>query len=146
MPRIPEPVPGLVIRYSYLWRSDHLAGREDGQKDRPCVVIAAVAKTDDGTVVTVLPITHSPPGPDVLALEMATSSKERLGLDGERSWIVYSEGNRFRWPGPDLRPTRSGNLASIAYGELPAGAFVMLRDRFVKAYTTRRSLLVPRTE
>ena len=38
---MPLPVPGLVIRYSYLWHSEHLAGREEGTKDRPCAIIAA---------------------------------------------------------------------------------------------------------
>jgi hypothetical protein len=28
---LPCPVPGLVIRYSYLWYSEHLAGREQGE-------------------------------------------------------------------------------------------------------------------
>ena len=37
----PAAKPGLVIRYSYLWYREHLEGREEGQKDRPCAIIAA---------------------------------------------------------------------------------------------------------
>jgi hypothetical protein len=33
--KIPEPVPGLVIRYSYLWQSEFVSGRDEGSKDRP---------------------------------------------------------------------------------------------------------------
>jgi hypothetical protein len=28
----PEPVPGLVIRYSYLWAEEHRRGQEEGVK------------------------------------------------------------------------------------------------------------------
>lgn len=43
---LPVPVPGLVIRYGYLWHSEHLAGREEG-KDRPCAIVAALRPADD---------------------------------------------------------------------------------------------------
>ncbi|TIS16147.1 MAG: hypothetical protein E5X09_00165, partial [Mesorhizobium sp.] len=53
---------GYVFRYSYLWHWQHLEGREEGDKDRPCLVLALVAIQEDGTpVVRVLPITHTPP-------------------------------------------------------------------------------------
>jgi hypothetical protein len=29
---IPNPEPGLVISYAYLWHHEHQAGREEGQK------------------------------------------------------------------------------------------------------------------
>ena len=35
---LPEPRPGLVIRYAYLWRDQGLAGADEAAKDRPCVV------------------------------------------------------------------------------------------------------------
>lgn len=57
---LPAPVPGLVIRYGYLWHSEHQAGSEEG-KDRPCAIVAALRPADDpGEIrVLVLPITHS---------------------------------------------------------------------------------------
>lgn len=52
---------GHVFRYSYLWHWQHLEGREEGDKDRPCLVLALVTTLEDGTpVVRVLPITHTP--------------------------------------------------------------------------------------
>ena len=42
----PEPTPGLVIRYSYLWAQEHKHGREEGVKDRPCAVILVTANED----------------------------------------------------------------------------------------------------
>jgi len=32
----------LVIRFSYLWKREADAGREEGVKDRPCAVVIAI--------------------------------------------------------------------------------------------------------
>lgn len=57
-----EPKVGWVFRYSYLWHWQFVEGREEGDKDRPALVLALVAHLDDGTpAVRVLPITHTPP-------------------------------------------------------------------------------------
>ena len=37
----PVPHPGLVIRYSYLWKHEEVEGCEEGHKDRPCAVVVA---------------------------------------------------------------------------------------------------------
>ena len=39
-------MPGLVLRYSYLWRAEQLRGREEGVKDRPCAVVMVVTQSD----------------------------------------------------------------------------------------------------
>ena len=98
---LPEPEAGLVIRYSYLWKSEHDQGREEGIKDRPCAIVLAAADGGNGTKVTVLPVTHTPPADVRFAVEIPAITKRRLGLDDRRSWIVVSEGNQFTWPGPD---------------------------------------------
>jgi hypothetical protein len=55
---LPEPVAGLILRYSYLWRHEHLEGRDEGQKDRPCAIVAALRTDENGDIrVLVLPIT-----------------------------------------------------------------------------------------
>jgi hypothetical protein len=91
-----RPIPGQVIRYSYLWADEYRRGREDSVKDRPCVIVMSVESLDDGNeVVTVLPVTHSPPNEAALAVEIPHVTKLRLGLDDLRSWIVVSEANRF---------------------------------------------------
>lgn len=62
---------GYVFRYSYLWHWQHLKGREEGDKDRPCLVLAIVALQEDGTpIVRVLPITHTPPSDPAVALRI----------------------------------------------------------------------------
>lgn len=93
---IPNPEPGLVISYTYLWHDEYRAGREEGQKDRPSVIILAVERSSDGeTIVTVLPVTHSSPADPASAVEIPSPVKRHLGLDDERSWIVVEEGNEF---------------------------------------------------
>jgi hypothetical protein len=48
---LPEPECGLVISYSYLWRHEALQGVEEGRKNRPCVVVAAVERAADGNLI-----------------------------------------------------------------------------------------------
>jgi hypothetical protein len=143
---LPEPVPGLVILYSYLWLAEHRRGQEEGVKDRPCAVILVTTNEDDARVVTVLPVSHTPPGDPNLAVEISALVKRRLKLDDARSWVVLSEANRFVWPGPDLRPTTPGDSASVAYGPLPFALFEDIRLKFIAALKARRASAVPRSE
>lgn len=142
----PAPVPGLVIRYSYLWQAEHARGREEGVKDRPCAVILVTTGAADEQIVTVLPITHAPPSDPALAVELPAATKRRLGLDEDRSWVVLSEANRFVWPGPDLRPARPGDATSIAYGSLPYALFEDIRRKFLAALKAQAARAVQRTE
>jgi hypothetical protein len=142
----PEPVPGLVIRYAYLWLEEHRAGREEGVKDRPCAVVLVTEDDEGDKLVTVLPVTHSPPNDPRFALEIPAATKARLGLDGARSWIVLTEANRFLWPGPDLRPAITGDASSAAYGLLPRAFFRKLRDRFVAVLKEGRAKAVTRSD
>ena len=143
---LPQPVPGLVIRYAYLWHAEHQRGQEEGVKDRPCAVILVTTDDQGDQVVTVLPITHTPPSHPALAVEIPPATKRRLGLDDERSWIVITEANRFVWPGPDLRPTQPGDLSSVAYGLLPRALFKEVTAKFCAAVAARQARAVPRTE
>lgn len=59
---LPEPVPGLVVSYAYLWRNQQEQGRDEGVKDRPCVVVLAVRQGEGERIVTVAPVTRTPPG------------------------------------------------------------------------------------
>ena len=139
-------MPGLVIRYAYLWHSEHQRGQGEGLKDRPCAVILVTTDDEGDQVVTVLPITHTPPSDPALAVELPHATKRRLGLDDERSWIILTEANRFVWPGPDLRMTQAGDLASVAYGLLPYALFKEVTTKFVEIVQARRAKFVPRPE
>lgn len=136
----PEPKPGLVIRYSYLWLSEAKAGREEGVKDRPCAIILAVETGDHRKRVLAVPITHSPPR-DRYAVELPAQTKQRLGLDASPSWIVLSEWNDFLWPGPDLRPLPGKGPETVALGMLPPRLFALVHSKFLdlaKLHIARR--------
>jgi hypothetical protein len=82
---IPTPEPGLVISYAYLWHHEHEAGREEGRKDRPSVIVLTVERSaNDATVLVVLPITQIAPADPAGAVEIPAAVKRPLGLDDER--------------------------------------------------------------
>jgi hypothetical protein len=143
---LPIPKPGLVIRYAYLWESEARQGREEGTKDRPCAIVLVVLREGEHPVVRVLPVTHTPPTNPKDALEIPTATKERLGLDSERSWVVLSEANDFIWPGPDLRPVPGAGSGSVAYGFLPPSFMRVLRDQLERRRRERRMSAIARTQ
>lgn len=124
---LPEPEPGLVIHFEYLWRHEAAQGRVEGVKARPCAVILAIrqngAPGEATTDVMVAPITHRPPAPPDVAIEIPAAVKNHLGLDRDRSWIVATDLNLFTWPGPDLRPVPGREPSVFAYGFLPPKLF-----------------------
>lgn len=135
---LPAPVPGLVIRYSFLWSREARAGKEEGSKDRPCAVLLATTTKDGRQIVTVLPVTHTPPLDERLAVEIPAGTKARLGMDAARSWIVLDEANRFQWPGPDVRPVPGDAGASVAYGLIPAAIYDLVRTKWLAAFDARK--------
>ncbi len=142
---LPNPTPGLIIGYAYLWRDEALRGQEEGRKDRPCVIVLSVQTENDQTVVTVAPVTHTPPAHPESAIEIPAQTKKRLGLDTQRSWIIAADLNRFVWPGVDLRTVKRGS-ANYAYGELPEALYRQLRDRVVALARAGRAAVTRRTE
>jgi hypothetical protein len=143
---LPTPTPGLVISYSYLWAHEHLAGAEEGRKDRPCAIVVARQVIEGREVVTVVPVTHTPPADPSDAVAIPPALKAHLGLDESPSWIVVTETNDFLWPGPDLRPIPGGQPASFAYGMLPPRFFAHIRQCVLEAHRRRSLSQVARSE
>lgn len=142
---LPEPRPGLVVCYSYLWWDEARQGREEGRKDRPCVVVLVVRAVGDETRVTVAPITHSPPTSLLEAVVLSAATKVRLGLDERPSWIVTNDLNSFSWPGVDLRPVRRGTKR-CDFGVLPTSLLAEVRDRVLAVARAGHARLTPRSE
>lgn len=140
---LPSPEPGLVISCAYLWRHEHNAGHEEGRKDRPCVMILAIEKSDGETVVTVAPITHSPPENLTEAVEIPTRVKENLKLDFVSSWVILNEANTFTWPGYDLRLI-PGSKKNYAYGYLPPKLFEFIKSKLFALAKLRRNPAISR--
>jgi hypothetical protein len=143
---LPKPEPGLVISYSYLWAHEHHDGAEEGRKDRPSAIVAARQLIEGKEVVTVVPVTHTPPRDPADAVEIPSALKAHLGLDAARSWIVVTETNDFLWPGADLRPIPGTRPARFAYGMLPARFFMHVRDKILEAHLRRKLTQVSRSD
>lgn len=133
-----KPEIGLVIRHAYLWWNEARSGREEGVKDRPCVIVHARQNEHNETEVFIVPITRTSPEVPERAMEVPTATKKRLRLDAEPSWIITTEVNRFVWPGPDIRPVPGGGTA---YGLLPANMTTDLVNQ-IKKHARDRSISV----
>ena len=143
---LPDPIPGRVIGYAYLWAREHSQGVEEGRKDRPCAIVAAQQVIEGRAIVTVVPVTHTPPSRAADAVEIPAALKAHLGLDGLPSWIVVTETNDFLWPGPDLRPVAGSDPPRFDYGMLPPRFFAHVRDRILQAHLQHKLTQIPRTE
>jgi hypothetical protein len=108
--------------------------------------VLALRDSSRRTRVYALPITHTPPTEPEAAIEIPGLVKARLGLDGDRSWVVLTEVNEFTWPGPDLRFLPGKGPESAVYGVLPPAFFHFLRDRFLAVHRQRKAVRVTRTE
>lgn len=127
------PQPTDVISYLYLWSHEAAAGREEGSKERPAVVVLATRREEHGTEILVAPVTTKPPRYGTTAVEMPERVRRHLGLGADRCWIVADEVNRFTWPGPDIRPVRREGEQSPFYGKIPAKLFEQLQAKLAEA-------------
>jgi hypothetical protein len=100
---LPDPRPGLVFRYDYLWNREAAAGCDQG-KERPVCLVAASDPTTQPRFVVILPITHSPPTGSTVAIELPRKVRQAIGLDDEPRWVVVSEHSVDEWPNGGLAP------------------------------------------
>jgi hypothetical protein len=138
---LPEPKPGLVIRYDYLWTREAAAGREQG-KDRPTCLVAATEPAASPRFVVILPITHTPPDSDTpdgktVGVEIPATVRAALGLDDAPSWVIVSEHNVDEWPNAGLAPL-PGRPGVFSYGFIPPGLFAQVKAKFLELYEKGR--------
>jgi hypothetical protein len=125
----PEPKPGLVVRYHYLWTHEAATGRDQG-KDRPTCIVAATDSDVQPRYVVLLPITHTQPTDDTIGIELPARVKHALGLDDAPSWVIVSEHNIDEWPNSGLSPV-PGKPGVFAYGFIPPGLFKQIKAEFL---------------
>jgi hypothetical protein len=114
--RLPEPEPGLVIRYSNLWLREHREGREEGTKDRPCAIVLASRRYGDGTQFRPHMDGRKISPPRLNCRRPSTTSRPPLAtLMGSCSpKAIYSTG-----PAPVRAALVIATTALVAYGFLP---------------------------
>ena len=142
MVSFPEPRPGLVIRYDYLWAHEAEHGQDQG-KDRPSCLVAASDNVMRPRYVVLLPITHTPPAGDAVGVEIPAKVKQSIGLDDAPSWVIISEHNIDEWPNGGLSPV-PGKGAGFAYGFIPPGLFAKIKAEFLNLTRQKRSGAVRR--
>ena len=134
---LPDPRPGLVIRYDYLWTKEAAAGRDQG-KERPACLVAAMDAMSSPRFVVILPITHTRPDKDTVGVEIPTRVREALGLDDAPSWVIVSEHNVDEWPNGGLAPL-PGRPGVFSYGFIPPGLFAQVKSKFLQLYEKGQS-------
>jgi hypothetical protein len=135
---LPEPKPGLVFRYDYLWEREARKGK-GASKDRPACVAVATDSEIDPRLVVILPITHSKPTGETVGVEIPSDIRRYLRLDDERCWIIVSESNIDTWPSPGVThlPGRTGEFV---YGTLPRGLFATVKELMLRYLDLKRSV------
>jgi hypothetical protein len=133
------PFPGMVVRYAFLWSSEARAGKTEGRKDRPCVIVAAVRPVGDGRLrVRVLPMTHVPTE-EARSIAIPAKIKRHLGLDADASWIILDEANEFFWPGVDLKPVSRSKPGVWTFGVLPQDIFEEIQTKLRRILQQRQT-------
>ena len=140
---LPEPKPGLVIRYDYLWTREAAAGRDQG-KERPACLVAATDSATSPRFVVILPITHTPPDKKhTVGVEIPPKVRQAIALDDAPSWVIISEHNVDEWPNGGLAPV-PGRPGVFSYGFIPPGLFAQVKARFLELSGQGRSAGVRR--
>jgi hypothetical protein len=139
---LPDPKPGLVVRYDYLWSREAAAGRDQG-KDRPACLVAASDSLTRPRHVLLLPITHSPPDAGAIGIEIPAKVKRAIGLDEAPSWVIVSEYNIDEWPNAGLSPI-PGSRGAFSYGYIPPGLFAQIKAKFLELARQNKSGAVRR--
>lgn len=109
------------------------------------MVVLTVTNDQGKAIVLVAPVTHRQPDAPNEGVELPRSTKRRLGLDDDRSWIITTEVNQFEWPGPDLRSTGQADPEDFAYGYIPAKLFEAVVAQIRANSKTVTGRAVPRT-
>lgn len=130
-----EPKVGYVLRYVYDWGTEAGTGSD---KERPAVIVLTVRRADGKTLVRVAPVTHRASDDLARTLELPRATKQRLGIDDDRSWVILDHANEFQWPGPDVRPVPGALPATIYYGPLPPALFARLRQQLLGLFRAGR--------
>lgn len=112
---LPEPRPGLVIRYDYLWTREAAAGRIQG-KERPACLVAATDSSISPRFIVILPITHTRPNKDTVGIEIPAKVRAALGLDDAKSRVIVSEHNVDEWSNAGSRRFPAGHRGMTAFG------------------------------
>jgi len=133
----PDPTPGMVVRYDYVWSREAAAGRSQG-KDRPACLVAASDRLIIPRFVVLLAITHTLPSGNTIGIEIPAAVRNALGLDDAPSWVIVSEHNIDQWPNGGLSPI-AAKSGAFAYGFIPPRLFAQIKAKFLSLAREHKS-------
>jgi len=116
---VPQPVPGLIVSFSFLWAEEAERGLQEGQKDRPCVVLAAY-DSEHGKGASLVPVTHTAPHDPTHAIAVPAALKAMPGLDDAPAWSSAGNGTSRTGPASTCAQLQGGQAASTTTGSCPA--------------------------
>src|SRR5882672_10980283 len=127
------PRVGQVVDHHFLWVHEQAAGRAEGRKSRPCLIIAVEHRKRAPPRVTILPITSQPPGRTANAIAIPEAVIARMGLDRSRpGWILVDQASMFAWPGFDLVAMPDGGFVR---GVVTRRFFVRVRKAVLRVHS-----------
>jgi mRNA-degrading endonuclease toxin of MazEF toxin-antitoxin module len=111
---VPAPQ-GTIIDLPFLWKHEADAGRVEGSKDHPCVVIASAQ--DMALVVPIssqpVPIASKP-----YAVEIPPAIARQIALPRMNSVVLCDHANIIDWPTPFARSTMTRRITGALLGEI----------------------------
>lgn len=142
---IPQPTVGMVVNYEYLWARQYHDGRTEGEKIRPCAILAVIEGKDE-TTVYVAPMTHTAPFHPEESIQLTDATSRRLRMNCGSSWLMVNEVNKFIWPGCDIRRVPNREPRTYCFGRLPEEVLLEARQK-LKEFNQKKTLLfVPRDD
>jgi hypothetical protein len=141
MPVIPDPEPGLVIHYEFLWSHEDRRGLQDGVKRRAAIVVAVLQEGNNKRIL-VAPITTARPIDPNSVIPMPQKVRENLGLNAPESWVVVDELNSFVWPGSDLYPLPFGARNNFSYGTVPLKFLEQINTRLIEIGSSNHKIIM----
>lgn len=120
------PKTGDVWSYEYLWKHEHDAGIENGQKPRQTAIAATMIDAAGRTNLFMLAITKTPPTKDRIAMPIPEMERARAGLDrGIPLWIILDEYNHdYAEASYHLDPNGKVGRFSAAFSQEVLAAFI----------------------
>ena len=130
MPDTHFPTVGEIINYVFLFNHE-AQHRDEGVKERPCVVVAIDASTNR---VIVAPLsTKGERYPNMLPVPSVVA--QSANLSGPTA-VVLDDLNSFTWLGYDVRPVHDTD--SIYIGRFPPGFTASIMQKLLAQRSTNR--------
>jgi hypothetical protein len=141
---VEAPHVGDVIRYRYLWAEEAAQGLDPKVPHRPCIVVQAAPLPDKKWEVLVVPLTDNPQSGGKWMTVPENVRRNAGLLDKDASYVVFHEGNAFRWPSWDVIPIDARRPKKVVRGRITEGFMGAVRAGFASVRAEHKARVVDR--